>query len=62
MKLETFENEIEYKFKKIELLKTAFTHTSYANEKKIESNEREFQESRRFKEATLGDIARIKRK
>lgn len=29
---------------------------------KIESNEREFQESRRFKEATLGDIARIKRK
>lgn len=40
MKLETFENEIEYKFKKIELLKTAFTHTSYANEKKIESNEK----------------------
>ena len=29
---------------------------------KIESNEREFQESRRFKEATFGDIARIKRK
>ena len=40
MKLENFENEIEYKFKNIELLKTAFTHTSYANEKKIQSNEK----------------------
>ena len=40
MKLENFENEIEYKFKNIELLKTAFTHTSYANERKISSNEK----------------------
>ena len=29
---------------------------------KIESDEREFQDVRRFKEATIGDIARIKRK
>ncbi len=29
-----FENKIEYKFKNIELLKTAFTHTSYAQKKK----------------------------
>lgn len=29
---------------------------------KIESNEKEFQDARRFKEATIGDIARIKRK
>ena len=40
MNLEEFENKIEYKFKNIELLKTAFTHTSYAHEKKIESNEK----------------------
>lgn len=40
MKLEDFENKINYKFKQIELLKTAFTHTSYANEKKIQSNEK----------------------
>lgn len=40
MKIETFEEQIEYKFKNIELLKTAFTHTSYANEKKVESNEK----------------------
>lgn len=40
MKLETFEQEINYKFKNIELLKTAFTHTSYAHEKNIESNEK----------------------
>ena len=40
MNLEEFENIIEYKFKNIELLKTAFTHTSYAHEKKIESNEK----------------------
>lgn len=40
MKLETFEEQIEYKFKNIELLKTAFTHTSYANEKKVQSNEK----------------------
>lgn len=29
---------------------------------KIESNEREFQDMRKFREATIGDIARIKRK
>lgn len=40
MKLEDFEEKINYKFKNINLLKTAFTHTSYAHEKKIESNEK----------------------
>lgn len=40
MNLQKFEEEIEYKFKNIELLKTAFTHTSYAHENKIESNEK----------------------
>lgn len=40
MKLETFEEQIGYKFKNIELLKTAFSHTSYANEKKVQSNEK----------------------
>ena len=40
MKLENFEKDIGYKFKNIELLKTAFTHTSYANENKKESNEK----------------------
>ena len=29
---------------------------------KTDSDEREFQDVRRFKEATIGDIARIKRK
>ena len=40
MNLENFENEIEYKFKNINLLKNAFTHTSYANENKTKSNEK----------------------
>ena len=40
MNLREFEEKIGYKFKKIELLKNAFTHTSYAHEKKIESNEK----------------------
>lgn len=40
MNLQEFENQIKYKFKNIELLKTAFTHTSYANENKIDSNEK----------------------
>ena len=40
MKLEKFEEEINYKFKNIELLKTALTHTSYAHDKKVESNEK----------------------
>lgn len=35
-----FENKIGYKFKNIRLLETAITHSSYANEKKKESNER----------------------
>ena len=38
--LEEFEKIIGYKFKNIELLKNALTHTSYANEKGIESNEK----------------------
>ena len=40
MNLEKFEEEIGYNFKNIELLKTAFTHTSYAHENKVESNEK----------------------
>lgn len=40
MNLENFENEIRYKFKNVELLKTAFTHTSYAHEKNTTSNEK----------------------
>ena len=38
--LEEFEKNINYKFNNIELLRTALTHTSYAHEKKIESNEK----------------------
>ncbi len=38
--MEDFELKIGYNFKNIELLKTAFTHTSYANERKISSNEK----------------------
>lgn len=34
------EKIIHYGFKNKDLLKTAFTHSSYANEKKVESNER----------------------
>lgn len=40
MKLEKFEEKIGYKFNNIELLKTAFSHTSYANERKTQSNEK----------------------
>lgn len=40
MNLEKLENEIKYTFKNKELLKKALTHTSYANEKRIESNEK----------------------
>lgn len=40
MDLEEFEKSIGYKFNNIELLKKALTHTSYAHEKKIESNEK----------------------
>ena len=34
--LEQFQNIIGYKFKDINLLKKAFTHSSYANEKHME--------------------------
>ncbi len=40
MDLEKFEKNIGYTFKDKHLIKTALTHTSYANEKKIESNEK----------------------
>lgn len=42
MNLSEFEKVIGYKFKNIELLKTALTHSSYANEKQLsrECNER----------------------
>ena len=40
MNLENFEINIGYTFKNKELLKTALTHTSYAHDKKIESNEK----------------------
>lgn len=38
--LTEFENKIDYKFKNISLLKTALTHSSYANEHNLDSNER----------------------
>ena len=39
--MEKFEEKIGYKFKNIDLLKTAFTHSSYANERKnVECYER----------------------
>ena len=40
MELEKLEKEIGYEFKDIELLRTALTHTSYAYEKKVQSNEK----------------------
>ena len=40
MNLEQFEKNIGYTFKDKELLKTALTHTSYAHDKKVESNEK----------------------
>lgn len=40
MNLEDLEQNIGYTFKNKELLKTALTHTSYANESKVESNEK----------------------
>ena len=39
-KLKEFENILSYEFNDIGLLKTALTHSSYANEHLIESNER----------------------
>ena len=40
MDLENLQKNIGYEFKDINLLKTALTHTSYAHDKKIESNEK----------------------
>ena len=40
MNFQKFENEIGYTFKNIELLKTALTHTSYAYENNVQSNEK----------------------
>ena len=40
MELTQFEKNIGYTFVDKELLKTALTHTSYAHDKKIESNEK----------------------
>ena len=40
MDLENLQKEIGYKFKDIDLLKTALTHTSYAHDQKVESNEK----------------------
>ena len=40
MELEQFENNIGYVIKNKELLKNALTHTSYANEKNVSSNEK----------------------
>ena len=38
MDIEKLEKNIGYTFKDKELIKTALTHTSYAHDKKIESN------------------------
>ena len=40
MNLEKLENSIGYHFKNKELLKKALTHTSYAYENKVQSNEK----------------------
>ena len=40
MKLEEFEKNIGYRFSDKQLLKTALTHTSYAHEHKVQSNEK----------------------
>ncbi len=40
MNLEEFEKNICYTFNNKELLKTALTHTSYAHENKLQSNEK----------------------
>lgn len=39
-KLKEFENILSYEFNNIELLRVALTHSSYANEHSLESNER----------------------
>ena len=40
MNIEKIEQNIGYTFKNKDLLKTALTHTSYAHENKVESNEK----------------------
>ena len=40
MEISNLEKDIEYEFKDKKLLETALTHTSYAYEKKVESNEK----------------------
>lgn len=40
MSIEKFEENIGYKFKDKNLIKTALTHTSYAHDNKVESNEK----------------------
>ena len=40
MNLSEFEKNIGYKFSNKQLLKTALTHTSYAHENKVQSNEK----------------------
>lgn len=40
MKLDEIQKKIGYEYKDTELLKTALTHSSYANEKKLSNNER----------------------
>ncbi len=40
MEISEFEKQINYEFENKRLLKTALTHTSYAHEKKIQSNEK----------------------
>ncbi len=40
MDIEIFEKNIGYTFKNKNLLKTALTHTSYAHDNKVESNEK----------------------
>ena len=40
MELKRLEQEIEYEFKDKKLIETALTHTSYAYEKKLQSNEK----------------------
>ena len=40
MNIEKFEQNIGYKFKNKKLVQTALTHKSYANENKIQSNEK----------------------
>ena len=40
MDMQAFQENLGYKFKNEELLKTALTHTSYAHERKVDSYER----------------------